>query len=64
MRWVLDTLLYSSARSWPNKKEANDDVDEKKKSRLSRAIDKKEKHVHCVNRKQQHASIVLKREMK
>ncbi len=36
----------------------------RKKSRLSRAIDKKEKHVHCVNRKQQHASIVLKRRMK
>jgi len=36
----------------------------RKKSRLSRAIDEKEKHVHCVSRKQQHASIVLKREMK
>ncbi len=73
-KWIdsmVTTLsFYISTNSLPNKKNATMRRNklmrkkQKKKSRLSRAIDKKEKHVHCVSRKQQHASIVLKREMK
>jgi hypothetical protein len=70
-KWIdsmITTLaFYISTQSFPNKKKETmrrNKLMGKKKSRLSRVIYKKEKHAHCVSRKQQHASIILKRKMK
>jgi len=67
---IITLAFYISTQSFPNKKKETMRRNklmgkkEEKKSRLSRVIYKKEKHAHCVSRKQQHASIILKREMK
>ena len=68
------TLLVDNYEEFAEQKNDDDDDDEKttlmrknakEKNLLCRVLlIKKEKHVHCASRKQQHASIVLTREMK